>query len=295
VNLLERVRAARAWDRSKFTRFFAAGVPLGWIRRDQIAHLAHFPRVFRIADDAVTLAEEYRDCAARTRALAAAVSALAAQGHISGWRDETYAVAEHFGDPPLFHLERAAVRMFGLTSYAVHVNGVVGAGDGCRMWIARRSPAKPIDPGLLDNLIGGGLASGLSVEHTLAKEGWEEAGLERAHMLRARRAGSVRLLREVPEGLQSEVIFTHDLELPADFIPTNQDGEVAEFRLLPLADVCAMLKTGGEFTLDASLVILEFLLRRGYIDREEPNYAELTSAFAEKRRYRSAGDGSVRN
>ncbi len=47
------------------------------------------------------------------------------------------------------------------------------------MWIARRSPTKPIDPGMLDNLVGGGLAAGLTVAQTLVKEGWEEAASRR--------------------------------------------------------------------------------------------------------------------
>ena len=40
------------------------------------------------------------------------------------------------------------------------------------------------------------------------------------------------VLREVPEGVQSENISIYDLELPEDFRPQNQDGEVSEFQLL---------------------------------------------------------------
>ena len=43
------------------------------------------------------------------------------------------------------------------------------------MWIARRSPAKAIDPGMLDNLVGGGVAAGQTITTTLIKEAWEEA------------------------------------------------------------------------------------------------------------------------
>ena len=37
-------------------------------------------------------------------------------------------------------------------------------------------------------------------------------------------------VREVPEGVQSEVIFAFDLELPREFMPHNEDGEVAELQ-----------------------------------------------------------------
>src|SRR5918992_1459821 len=70
-------------------------------------------------------------------------------------------------------LERAAARPFGLTTYAVHLNGI--SFDENNMWIARRSAAKPIDPGMLDNLVGGGISAGSSLEETLVKEAWEEA------------------------------------------------------------------------------------------------------------------------
>ena len=39
----------------------------------------------------------------------------------------------------------------------------------------------------------------------------------------------VRVEYSVPEGLHREIIFTHDLWLPGDFRPQNQDGEVARF------------------------------------------------------------------
>jgi hypothetical protein len=73
------------------------------------------------------------------------------------------------------------------------------------------------------------------------------------------------LLREVPEGVQSEVIFVHDLELPRDFQPHNEDGEVAEFRRVPVAEVIAMLGGDADITLEAGLVMASFLRRRGYV------------------------------
>ena len=276
MNLLERVRAARSFDPMRFRPFYCNAIRIGWVRNDFVQLLAPWPRLFIVEGERVTLAPDLAP-PQRTQAIDAAMRALAAEGVIAGWRNETYAIAPVFGAPALFHIERAAVRLLGLTSYSVHVNGITGSATDLRMWLARRSMAKPIDPGMIDNLIGGGLASGLSVEQTLLKEGWEEAGIDRDLLRHATPGGKVRLQREVPEGLQAEIIFTHDLHVPASFQPVNQDGEVAEFCLLPIADTIALLRESSEITLEAALVMMQFLLRRGYLSRDEPGFDEIES------------------
>lgn len=123
---------------------------------------------------------------------------------------------------------------------------------------------KAIDPDKLDNLIGGGVASGLSVAETLVKEAWEEAGIPAPLARQAQRRDEVQIRREQDDGLQWETIIAHDLELPADFSPANQDGEVAEFRLVALTEVARLLNCAGgdsEMTLDAALVVLAYLDR----------------------------------
>jgi 8-oxo-dGTP pyrophosphatase MutT (NUDIX family) len=130
------------------------------------------------------------------------------------------------------------------------------------MWLARRSSSKPTDPGMLDNLVGGGIGAKLSVHDTLVKEAWEEAGIPAELARRATAAGSVELLREVEEGVQSERIHVYELELPSDFAPANQDGEVGEFRLVPLAEARRLIEETDELTVDAALVALEYFNRR---------------------------------
>jgi len=137
------------------------------------------------------------------------------------------------------------------------VNGI--AGDS--MWLARRSETKPTDPGMLDNLVGGGLTSGLSIEEVLVKEAWEEAGIGADLARRAKRGGTIELLREVPEGVQCERIHVYDLELPRDFAPQNQDGEVAEARLVPLGEALRLARDTDELTVDAALVALDYFSR----------------------------------
>ena len=208
------------------------------------------------------ISEALASAGARTAALEDVVHALHEEGTITGWRNERYAVVTAFDALPLFHIERAAARFFGTTTYAAHANGYCGTGGDCEMWLARRAMTKPIDPGLLDNLVGGGMTAGVPPLQTLIREAWEEAGIPESLARQAVAAGTLEVLREVPEGVQSETIFAFELALPREFQPHNEDGEVAEFRRVPLAQVAEMLGCGAGMTLDASLVALEFLARR---------------------------------
>lgn len=78
--------------------------------------------------------------------------------------------------------ERAAARFWGTLTFGAHCNGYLADAHGrpTHLWIARRSFTKPTDPGLLDNLVGGGVPHGQSPFDCVRREGWEEAGLSDA-------------------------------------------------------------------------------------------------------------------
>jgi 8-oxo-dGTP pyrophosphatase MutT (NUDIX family) len=275
--MLQSVRAARAFSAGRFVPFEASG-RVGWIRRDRVAQLARWPGIFAIDGQSVRVRSGLASAADRTAALAEVVRALANEGEISGWRHETYAVRAQPQDAPLLHIERAAMRFFGLTSQAAHLNGFVRGESGLQMWIARRSASKSIDPGLLDTLVGGGIPSGQNARQTLIRECFEEAGIEPALAKQAKPAGVLEVCHEVPQGLHSEILHAHDLQVPTDFRPRNVDGEVAEFHCLAAADVADRIAS-GEFTVEAGLVTLDFLLRHAAI---EPD-GQLHSALDECR------------
>jgi len=241
---------------------------VGWLDPARAANLAAFPEIFSIAGDAVVLSAALTDEPARTAALDRVARKLAADGLLTAWRNERYAVAAAFAAEPIFVLERAAARYFGIATHAAHVNGLVHGTDGTKMWFARRSPTKAIDPGMLDNLVGGGIAAGHTVAGTVVKEAWEEAGARADLAATARPAGTVRLCRTQPDGLQRETIHVHDLWLPADFVPNGKDGEVVEHRLVTLAEAArliALAEGPDVVTVDASLVVLDCLIRHGAI------------------------------
>jgi len=276
--LSARLGRALAPPRGRYRPLWVERAAAGWLDDARAARLAAIADVFDVRDDGISFDAGINTASARSDALARVARALAADGLLTAWRDERYAVAPEFHAPPWFELERAAARFFGVRTYAVHINGLVRHDRDVAMWIARRSPDKAIDPDMLDNLVGGGIAVGQSVASTAVKEAWEEAGIAASVAARAQPAGAVHLCRAQSDGLQRETIFVHDLWLPADFVPAGQDGEVVEHRLVSLREVGALIANDDGpdvVTADAALVMLDCLLRHGAIEPDAPDYGAL--------------------
>jgi 8-oxo-dGTP pyrophosphatase MutT (NUDIX family) len=270
------ITAARRFDAAAHLPFWIGAEQVGWIRASDVPLLTRWPDVFEIDSNSsharVTLAAAFNSVDLRSAALGSVIGALAAEGRIPGWRNETYAIRNAFDAPPLAYIERAASRFFGTMTYAVHLNGVVEYADGAQkgapqLWIARRSDTKATDPGMLDNVVAGGIGWGFGIEATIIKECWEEAGIPEEIAARAVAGRTAHVLQSLPEGTQAEQIFIYDLALPADFAPRNQDGEVGEHRLARIDEVARWIEEGA-MTVDASLATLDCLLRRRWLDEE---------------------------
>lgn len=189
---------------------------------------------------------------------------LQALGAISAWREEAFPILCPHTDEVLGHFERAACRFWGTLTLGAHATGYVADAQGRpqALWIAQRALDKATDPGLFDNLIGGGVPLGQTPHQALVREGWEEAGAPAELLAAARPAPVLTLHREVAEGLQVERLHSFDLPVPADWRPHNQDGEVAGFSLLAPTEALG-LALAGRMTVDAALVTLCFLQRHG--------------------------------
>jgi 8-oxo-dGTP pyrophosphatase MutT (NUDIX family) len=206
--------------------------------------------------------------AERDAALAYMNRRLREAGLILAWRDETYPVIAPASGLLLATFERAASRFWGTLTFGAHANGYVAGPDGRphKLWIARRSWTKPTDPGLLDNLVGGGVPHGQTPLEAVQREAWEEAGLTSRHLHGLRPGRVIRVLRDIPEGLQVEDLHVFDLPLPAEVQPCNQDGEVAELMCLPVAEALAAT---NEMTVDAALATLDLALRHGLLPADQ--------------------------
>lgn len=240
------------------------GETVGSVALDQLDVLRAWPHWVRIGPAAVTLTVP---APARDAALAEIHHRLHAEGRLGGWRDETFAIVGPRSGRVLALIERTAARFWGTLTHGAHANGYLADARGrpTHLWIAQRAFDKPTDPGLLDNLIGGGVPHGEPPARTLVREGLEEAGLDEATLQAARPAGQLTVCRDVPEGLQHECLHVFDLPLPAGLTPHNLDGEVAGFRLLTL-DEARVLAWGAAMTMDSALVTVDFLHRHGQTD-----------------------------
>lgn len=274
TRILERLESALGTRGVKYFPLVIQRAAVGNVRLDLAEHLRAWPQWVTVADDRVVLRPELETVLERTQALDAIARGLAAGNFLSAWRAETYAIASRFGDPPLAHLERAAARFFGIRTYSAHVNGLSAAAPAA-MWIARRSPTKAIDPGMLDNLVAGGIASFCSVRETVLKEAWEESAIPAELARRATAAGVVHICCNRAEGLQVETIFVHDLELPADFAPRSIDGETIEHRRIAFQELLEIAAEHNSMTLDATLVTLDYMVRHGHLRPDDPGYCEL--------------------
>jgi 8-oxo-dGTP pyrophosphatase MutT (NUDIX family) len=254
--------------------FRIGGVLVGSVATAHVDALRAWPHDFCVDATGAQLVAAHRDIAlARTNA------ALREQGLIVAWRDETYAIVERLGAPPLALIERAASRFWGTLTFGAHANGYVadGAGRPTQLWVARRSAHKATDPGKLDNLVGGGVPFDQTPFEALLREGFEEAGLDATTMRRAVPGSVIELACDIAEGFMHEQLHSFDLQLPAGLTPVNLDGEVAELRCLPIDEAIA-LAAGDAMTVDAALVTLDFALRHRLLGNDE--HAALSARMA---------------
>jgi 8-oxo-dGTP pyrophosphatase MutT (NUDIX family) len=229
--------------------FVINGRPVGSVALAHDAALADWPHCLAQRDEAWHLDVEAPE---RSAALAQINAALRAQGLI------------------LALIERAAARFWGTLTFGAHCNGYLAGADGrpTQLWIARRAAHKAIDPGRLDNLVGGGVPHGQTPFEALLREGHEEAGLDAATM-RGAVAGGVNAVQcDIVEGLMHEHLHAFDLRLTPDVQPCNQDGEVAELHCMPVAEAIERA-AADEMTLDAALVTLDFALRHRLLPAQE--------------------------
>lgn len=247
--------------------FVVDGEHVGSVDEAHLAALQPWSRWMEVREQAVVLTAGAKD---REAVLAEVNARLHEQGLIRAWRDEPFPLLSPATGQALAVFERASARFWGTLTLGAHCNGWVAGPDGQpqALWIARRSPTKATDPGLLDNLVGGGVPWGQTPWEALVREGFEEAGLNATQMARATPGRVIELNRDIPEGRQFERLHVFDLELQAGECPVNQDGEVAEVGLWSIHHTCAAAST-DEMTVDAALVTLDFLLRHKLITPPE--------------------------
>ncbi|WP_456405612.1 DUF4743 domain-containing protein [Thiolapillus sp.] len=248
---------------------------VGWLRPWLVEKLDECPNVFDIANESVTLAARLESFDDRSAALADVVEWLAKQELITPPMGESYPVTPAGREAALCIMDRSAAAYFGVRAFGQHLNGFVRKNDGLYMWLGRRARDRLIFPGALDNMVAGGLPWKVSLEENLRKECMEEAGLPENVASQAVPVGLVSYNRVAERGYRPDVLYCYDLELSPEFAPQNTDGEVESFELMPIEEVARLVRETDEFKLNCNLVIIDFLLRHGYIEPQEEEYLDL--------------------
>ena len=279
MSFSDRIAACAEYDPDHYRPFLVDGIEVGRVRHDYARALGPHADVFHVGSDEVRLADGLTGFRRRTEAIDGVLKQLAEGGVLGGWRDEQYAVAAGPAHEPLFTMERAAVPLFGVMGYGVHLNGTVRDGGGLKMWIARRSMDKHTGPGKLDQIVAGGLPAGISPLDNLIKECAEEAGIEPGQAVLASPEGEVSIRTGHADGLYREILYIYDLDLAADFHPVNADGEVDDFYLWPLDRVIEVVRDTDDFEFDCALVVIDFLVRHGFIGPDHPEYRTIVGGL----------------
>ena len=275
MSFLDRINVCKAPDLSGYVPFVVDGHIVGYVKPDLAAELKDFPDTFTVLPEALGLNDKLQGVESRTGGVGEVMETLMQRGVVPGWRSEKYKVAATYSAPTMFEIERAAVPLFGTIGCGVHMNGVTRRDGELCMWVGRRSLSKPTGPGKLDQMVAGGQPTGISLKDNLIKECAEEANIPAEIAALSVPVGAITYCMERAEGLRRDVIFIYDLVLPEDFVPENTDGEMEDFRLMTMDELSACVQGTDDFKFNCSLVVIDFLIRHGYIKADHEDYLKL--------------------
>lgn len=279
MSYLERINACNTADTNRYLPFLIDDHHVGWLKPDFAHRLSDWPGVFSVSSDSVQIQRDISGFNERSSAVDTVIRKLVANKIIRDHLDEPYPVTPGGRDNAMMVIDRGAASHFGIRCFGQHLNGFVIKDSGLHLWIARRARDRRIFPGLLDNMVAGGLPWHISLHDNLLKECMEEAGMPTELAAQAYPVGTVSYLAESLIGIKPDTLFCYDIELPQDFIPVCTDGEVESFELLPVGAVMEIVRDTEKFKPNCNLVIIDFLIRHGQLDADDGDYEQLVSSL----------------
>jgi 8-oxo-dGTP pyrophosphatase MutT (NUDIX family) len=249
--------------------FHIGPTQVGWLNPPLAKALASHPGI-TTTPAGLTLAPDH------TTQFPTTIRTLSTQGFFR-WRDEAFDIRATPTSPVLAQIDRGAVPAFGILAQGVHLNGLVHRPDGPHLWVAKRAANKTLDPGKFDNLVAGGIPTGLTALETLAKEAAEEAAIPQTLIQHATHHASLAYNMETNEGVRRDIIHCYDLILPPNFTPQATDGEVESFALWPITQALQTVRETNQFKFNVNLALIDLFLRLDLIPEGEG--AELRQAL----------------
>jgi isopentenyldiphosphate isomerase len=282
MSFLDHIARCNNADLSQFEPWFIGKARAGFIHREFASRLG--APLFAHRDGAWHLDPTLDTPDKRTAAMHAFLLKLRGEGMFGrAWRDEPYPVGQKFTDPPLMTMERAAVPWFGVRAYGPHMTGFVKKSDGLHIWVPRRSYKKPTFPGELDNTVAGGQPAAIGIRENLIKECHEEASIPRKLAEQARAVSAIAYWNQSGPQLKPDVMTCFDLELPADFTPQANDGEVEAFELWPVRRVFETVRDSSQFKYNCNLVLIDFFVRHGLLGADDPDFVTIVAGLRQMR------------
>lgn len=279
MGFLRHIAACNRHDLGNFTPFRVDNAQVGWLKHEFSSHLAQWPDVFLISDEAVDLLLPNISMEERSARVAEVLQELVQQGVISHLHGEQYVATPKTREFGVLWLDRAAAPYFGIRAFGQHMNGYTVDNGELKLWLGRRSDDRVHFPGKLDNMVAGGLPANIGLQENLLKECWEEAGIDSNLAAGARPVGTITYNIETAKGLKPDTLYCYDLQLPASFRPKCNDGEVAGFELVSATDVMNIVLDSDEFKLNCNLVVIDFFIRHGQLGPDNEEYCEIISGL----------------
>ena len=278
MSYLDRIKENNNYIESNKIPLFFDGNRIGQVK-DVFLELLLKSSVFEMKNDTLVLSSNLKSREERDKALDEFAKEMFSKGVTQNYKNEKYPVINKSNNQVLAFIDRSISTLLGTLSFGQHLNGFVNTPNGLQMWIGRRSYTKEYEPGKLDHLVAGGLPFDISPKENLAKECYEEAGIDKELANRAKSTGLVSYKYEYDLGGKEDIIYCYDLELSKDFKPICTDGEVEEFYLLPIEEVANIVKTTNDFKPNCNLVIIDFLVRHGYITPDDKDYISIVNGL----------------
>lgn len=272
------VHKMNAFDQASFLPFFIHAEKVGYVHLERKKWFQDLPAIFNLKEQQIHLNPDFRTYEERTKALAEAFEHWQARYEFDYWHED-YAIVRNWGAESLCQVRRGGHRVLGTLSFGIHLNGYQYKGGELYVWVAKRNRNKSTYPGQWDTFVAGGFPVGYNAMGIVVKEGYEEAGIPKELALKAKPVGMVTYRRELEKSAERDTMFTFDLEIPEDFIPTPVDGEVEKFEYWPVERLLEVVRSSHDFKDNCNLIAIDFLIRHGVLGPEDKDYALLVDGL----------------
>ena len=275
---MDRIEECNEYREDDKIPFTLDGKRVGQVRQGYRDYLLE-SGIFIFENNSFTLLNSLKTFDERTEALKIFAKKVAEDKISNRFMHENYPVIETFTSEPLAFVDRSISSLLGLLSFGQHLNAYVMTSTSMKMWIARRAYDRGYEAGKLDHMVAGGLAYDITPSENLIKECYEEAGMSKELAQKVKSVGFISYKYDYTLGGKKDIVYSYDIEVDEDFMPHCTDGEVEEFYLMPIEEVAQIVKTSNEFKLNCNLVIIDFLVRHGYINVEDKEYIDIVNGL----------------